>query len=203
MLLDRSNHPKSRKAIVTIYSTTMYYASFRSSNHPKSRKAIVTPNSSSVNVTLTVVPITPKAERRLWLYLVVHIDKHVNLFQSPQKPKGDCDLPWHTHFAMPFSGSNHPKSRKAIVTISTEARFRRLSPVPITPKAERRLWPALLRLICAGPVQFQSPQKPKGDCDLASSIVAMTSNLMCSNHPKSRKAIVTRQISAQKTGSQL
>ena len=36
-------------------------------------------------------------------------------------------------------GSNHPKSRKAIVTFSTESALSQCRMVPITPKAERRL----------------------------------------------------------------
>ena len=37
-------------------------------------------------------------------------------FRSPQKPKGDCDARQIQLRADPQSGSDHPKSRKAIVT---------------------------------------------------------------------------------------
>ena len=85
------------------------------------------------------------------------------MFQSPQKPKGDCDNRFQKTHWEAFYSSNHPKSRKAIVTnplvrlsdfescSSNHPKSRkaivtlffpyRNGPVqvPITPKAERRL----------------------------------------------------------------
>ena len=164
-----SNHPKSRKAIVTWKYRMYLHLTIICSNHPKSRKAIVT------------------AE-----FCVLFFRQRYFQFQSPQKPKGDCDFNlralfgktpntvpitpkaerrlWHidecVNFANDAQSSNHPKSRKAIVTSQNTFDFSQFARVPITPKAERRLWlwtpPAKG---CAAARPFQSPQKPKGDCD--------------------------------------
>ena len=160
-----SNHPKSRKAIVTELISFALKFNFQCSNHPKSRKAIV-----------TLPPhLCPCGQ---------------NKFQSPQKPKGDCDLKHLYRQLQDIYGSNHPKSRKAIVTkYICIFNWPSSQLVPITPKAERRLWHFILMKF-KGAIErsnhpksrkaivtiqsifnrltnfmFQSPQKPKGDCD--------------------------------------
>ena len=60
-------------------------------------------------------------------------------FQSPQKPKGDCDDYIVIIFIFYTFSSNHPKSRKAIVTLEKGEVLDFGDCVPITPKAERRL----------------------------------------------------------------
>ena len=61
-------------------------------------------------------------------------------FQSPQKPKGDCDyLDEVSIKILQIFRSNHPKSRKAIVTFHFSEQHLIVYLVPITPKAERRL----------------------------------------------------------------
>ena len=64
------------------------------SNHPKSRKAIVT------------------------VTVIIQFRQSIDVFQSPQKPKGDCDYCTICNTTMHYLSSNHPKSRKAIVTFS-------------------------------------------------------------------------------------
>ena len=90
----------------------------------------------------------------------------LHVFQSPRKPKGDCDYSRAQYFTARYASSNPPKSRKAIVT--------------------KQFSTMLL-----SPLLFQSPQKPKGDCDTRSSFKRWQNTASSSNPPKSRKAIVT------------
>ena len=88
-------------------------------------------------------------------------------FQSPQKPKGDCDYYLNCIYCTyPYLWFQSPQKPKG----DCDCR--------------------ILILFLAHSSRFQSPQKPKGDCDRWS-IMLFTSSFMCSNHPKSRKAIVT------------
>ena len=169
LISKRSNHPKSRKAIVTYSKNINNAASSLSSNHPKSRKAIVTFDVFHSRFPLFCGSNHPKSRKAIVTTIIQphNMRSKVNKFQSPQKPKGDCDrsAPHRRSAERPeFQSpqkpkgdcdnagirecsrnvcprSNHPKSRKAIVTY---IKFK----------------PIRLQII-----RFQSPQKPKGDCD--------------------------------------
>ena len=89
-----------------------------------------------------------------------------SLFQSPQKPKGDCDfVPGRMRDFMK-QGSNHPKSRKAIVTKIGILNIPKRSTGSNHPKSRKAI---VTRPTSdtrrESPRVFQSPQKPKGDCD--------------------------------------
>ena len=151
----------------------MQYSAFQGSNHPKSRKAIVTCS------------------------LLSNFLLRSKQFQSPQKPKGDCDLRNHLQSLSWSSGSNHPKSRKAIVTtisapitvvwdwcsnhpksrkaIVTIIKIQGLD-IPVLPgsnhpKSRKAIVTIAIQFpVAPETVKFQSPQKPKGDCDYFSPI---------------------------------
>ena len=116
------------------------------------------------------VPITPKAERRLWQYLLFHFS--VTWFRVPITPKAERRLWRLCSVLRPIQFSKN---------------------VPITPKAERRLWHWKRPPAACDSNRFQSPQKPKGDCDLPHFVKILIHSGSSSNHPKSRKAIVTSQ----------
>ena len=139
------------------------------------------------------------------------------MFQSLQKPKGDCDYDSFPFSYLLICCSNHPKSRKAIVTASIFQKppiWGIMFQSPQKPKGDcDNIFCSIFRLHdfefqspqkpkgdCDGFVPssdlysfqrtFQSPQKPKGDCDTGSVLQRLVIPTG-SNHPKSRKAIVT------------
>ena len=97
----------------------------------------------------------------------VSLSRNRHKFQSPQKPKGDCDLNTFPAAISIFFSSNHPKSRKAIVTFNAETIFAcKLQECSNHPKSRKAIVTAsIFQKPPIWGIMFQSPQKPKGDCD--------------------------------------
>ena len=88
-------------------------------------------------------------------------------FQSPQKPKGDCDNTSIHYIQLINYRSNHPKSRKAIVTFTlcSDYLFKNINSSNHPKSRKAIVTTNQFRFRFYQTIWFQSPQKPKGDCD--------------------------------------
>ena len=146
---------------------------FQSPQKPKGDCDFILKN---FNLFFDIVPITPKAERRLWLQRFLWRFSFFFPFQSPQKPKGDCDLRISFFIA-------------AVISY-----------VPITPKAERRLWQSYRTVQI--PCHHSGSNHPKSRKAIVTFFLLFCCQFTMStssNHPKSRKAIVTVHITFDKS----
>ena len=93
-----SNHPKSRKAIVTSLMALTASKIESSSTPPKSRKAIVTPSKTLTQQIIASSSTPPKSRKAIVTRFFAFFPQQCLMgFQSPQKPKGDCDRHRHLH----------------------------------------------------------------------------------------------------------